>query len=113
MKLLYFAWVRQKIGLSEEDFALPAGVENVAQLMEALAKRGPGYAEAFRDPKRLRCAVNQNHVPFSAKVSDGDEVAFFPPVTGGAGPSPFTGEVDAAPRSGRGRRRGEPQGRFT
>jgi molybdopterin synthase sulfur carrier subunit len=87
VKLLYFASVRQKIGLSEEDFALPAGVANVAQLMDALAKRGPGYEEAFRDPKRLRCAVNQNHVPFSAPVREGDEVAFFPPVTGG-GPPP-------------------------
>jgi molybdopterin synthase sulfur carrier subunit len=84
VKLLYFAWVRQKIGLSEEDFGLPSGVETVAQLMDVLAARGPGYAEAFRDPKRLRCAVNQHHVPFSAPVREGDEVAFFPPVTGGA-----------------------------
>ena len=84
MKLLYFAWVRQKIGLSEEEFALPTGVGNVAELMDALSRRGPGYEEAFRDSRRLRCAVNQNHVPFTAPVQDGDEVAFFPPVTGGA-----------------------------
>jgi molybdopterin synthase sulfur carrier subunit len=84
VKLLYFAWVRQKIGLSEEEFPLPSGVENVAQLMDVLSTRGPGYAEAFGDAKRLRCAVNQSHVPFTASVRDGDEVAFFPPVTGGA-----------------------------
>ena len=84
VKLLYFAWVRQKIGLSEEEFALPPGVDNVAQLIDVLSRRGPGYEEAFRDARRLRCAVNQSHVPFTAPVQDGDEVAFFPPVTGGA-----------------------------
>ena len=55
MKLLYFAWVRQKIGLSEEEFTLPPGVDNVAELMDALSKRGLGYEEAFRDARRLRC----------------------------------------------------------
>ena len=83
MKLLYFASVRQKIGRSEEDFAPPANVRTVAELVAALRARGPGYAEAFRNPERLRCAVNQNHVDFDAPVKAGDEVAFFPPVTGG------------------------------
>jgi len=81
--LLYFAWVRQKIGRSEETIALPDGVATVGDLAAWLAKRGAGYAEAFADPKRLRAAVNQDHVAFDARVSADDEVAFFPPVTGG------------------------------
>lgn len=83
MKLLYFAWVRQKIGVGEEEFSLPEGVTNVNALVEALSKRSGGYAEAFRDSPRLRCAINQEHVGFDTRVRPDDEVAFFPPVTGG------------------------------
>ena len=83
MKLLYFAWVRQKIGIGEEELALPAGVKDVAALIDALRKRGAGYAEALGDLSRLRCAVNQQHVDFNARIGADDEVAFFPPVTGG------------------------------
>jgi molybdopterin synthase sulfur carrier subunit len=83
VKLLYFAWVRQKVGIGEEDFSPPAGVSNVTALVEALRKRGGGYAEAFRDTSRLRCAINQEHKGFDARVGSDDEIAFFPPVTGG------------------------------
>ncbi len=83
MKLLYFAWVRQKTGISEEVLPLPQGVTTVGALAKVLAGRGPGFADAFSDPGRLRTAVNQVHVGFDAPVSDADEVAFFPPVTGG------------------------------
>ena len=83
MKLLYFASVRQKIGRSEEDFTAPAGVKTVADVIAALRAKGPEYAEAFRNTERLRCAVNQNHVDFNAAVTAHDEIAFFPPVTGG------------------------------
>jgi molybdopterin synthase sulfur carrier subunit len=83
MKLLYFAWVRQKIGKDEEDFALPPDVSSVADLMTVLRARGGGYAEAFADPARLRAALNQEHVRFDARLGNDDEVAFFPPVTGG------------------------------
>ena len=83
MKLLYFAWMRQKIGIGEEDFSPPASVTDVTALIEALRKRGDGYAEAFRDTSRLRCAINQEHKSFDARVSHDDEIAFFPPVTGG------------------------------
>ena len=83
MKILYFAWVRQKIGKSEEDIALPPRVTTVADLIELLRGRGDGYQEAFADPARVRAAVNQEHVRFDAKVENTDEVAFFPPVTGG------------------------------
>ena len=83
MKLLYFAWVRQRVGTSAETLDLPAGVRTVAELAVYLRMRGGGYGEAFADPKRLRAAVNLEHVPFDAQVGPDDEVAFFPPVTGG------------------------------
>jgi molybdopterin synthase sulfur carrier subunit len=83
VKLLYFAWVRQKVGVSQEDYTPPEGVTTVAQLIDALRARGPNYAEAFADTARLRCAVNQTHRGFDAAVAREDEIAFFPPVTGG------------------------------
>ena len=83
MKLLYFAWVRQKIGRSEEELVIPSSVTTVATLIEFLQTRGPGYEAAFRDATLIRCAVNQQHARLDAAVKAGDEVAFFPPVTGG------------------------------
>jgi molybdopterin synthase sulfur carrier subunit len=83
VKLLYFAWVRQKIGRSEEDLALPANITTVASLVDFLRRRGAGYEAAFAKPELLRCAVNQAHARFDARVGPDDEVAFFPPVTGG------------------------------
>lgn len=83
MTLLYFAWVRQKIGISGEQLDLPDTVRTVAALADYLRLRGGGYADAFADMKRLRAAVNQEHVQFDASVRTNDEVAFFPPVTGG------------------------------
>ena len=83
MKLLYFAWVRQKIGLSEEQISVPSDVTTVGALIEFLRRRGAGYEAAFQNPALLRCAVNQEHTKFDARVGPDDEVAFFPPVTGG------------------------------
>lgn len=83
MKLLYFAWVRQKIGRGEESFALPAHVRTIAQLIEVLRDRGQNYREALAEPARLHAARNQEHVRFDAEICDNDELAFFPPVTGG------------------------------
>jgi molybdopterin synthase sulfur carrier subunit len=79
--LLYFAWVRQKIGKSEERLMPP--VSDVASLIAYLKNLGPGYADAFADLSRIRVAVNQRHAGLDAKVASEDEVAFFPPVTGG------------------------------
>ncbi|HEY2835376.1 MAG TPA: molybdopterin converting factor subunit 1 [Rhizomicrobium sp.] len=81
MTLLYFAWVRQKIGKGEETLA--ASVADVAGLIAHLKSLGPNYADAFADPSRVRVAVNQRHAGLDAKVGPDDEVAFFPPVTGG------------------------------
>ena len=83
MKVLYFAWVRQRIGRAEEEISPPASVTTVASLIDFLRTRGSGYETAFRDLKLIRCAVNQDHANFDAKLKPGDEVAFFPPVTGG------------------------------
>jgi molybdopterin synthase sulfur carrier subunit len=81
VKLLYFAWLRQKIGRSEETIDTPVGT--VAALIDLLRARGGGYEAAFRDTKLIRCAVNQEHAGLDAKLAAQDEVAFFPPVTGG------------------------------
>jgi molybdopterin synthase sulfur carrier subunit len=83
VKLVYFAWVRQKIGRGEETLDVPASTKTVGALAEWLRAKGGGYAEAFADMKRLRAAVNQEHTTFDAAISANDEVAFFPPVTGG------------------------------
>ena len=83
MKLLYFAWLRARIGHAEEELALPAQVRDVAGLLEWLRQRGGGYGEALRDLSVIRVAVNQDYVGRDHPIRDGDEVALFPPVTGG------------------------------
>ena len=83
MKLLYFAWLRTKIGTAEENLDPPAGVKDVAGLIEWLQGRGPRFADALGNQKAVRVAVNQTYVPWTHPVKPGDEVALFPPVTGG------------------------------
>ncbi|MGB3809194.1 MAG: molybdopterin converting factor subunit 1 [Parvibaculum sp.] len=83
MKLLYFAWVRQKVGTPEEDVALPADIRDVASLIDWLKTRGEGYDAAFADLKLIRAALDQEHVSLDAMIGNAREVAFFPPVTGG------------------------------
>jgi sulfur-carrier protein len=83
MNVLYFAWVRQKVGRAEEVVEHTPGLRTVGDLVAMLAARGGGYAEAFANPDRLRAAVNQAHAGLDAVLAAGDEVAFFPPVTGG------------------------------
>ena len=83
MKLLYFAWIRAKIGTSEETIDLPADVATVGLLLEWLKRRGPRFADALKDASVVRVAVNQDYVPWDHPVRPGDEVALFPPVTGG------------------------------
>ena len=83
MKILYFAWMRQRTGISAETVELPAGVATVDGLIDWLIGRGDGYASAFERRDVIRAAVNQDYVPFDHPVTDADEIAFFPPVTGG------------------------------
>ena len=83
MKILYFAWVRETTGTQEEDFDLADGIKTVEDLVTALKKSGPNYAQAFADDTMVRVAVNQEYVNLDHRLSNTDEVAFFPPVTGG------------------------------
>ncbi len=83
MKLLYFAWVRSRIGIAGEEAAPPSDVTNVGQLLDWLAGRGGNYAAALKDRKLVKVAVNQDYVGPDHPVRSGDEVALFPPVTGG------------------------------
>ncbi len=83
MKLLYFAWLRSKVGLHEEEVSLPESVSDVASLIAWLQTRGPNYAEALANASVVRVAVNQEYASPSHRIRPGDEVALFPPVTGG------------------------------
>jgi molybdopterin synthase sulfur carrier subunit len=83
MKILYFAWFREKVGHAEEEVTPPPGVRDVAGLVEWLKGRGAGYAEALADPRVVRVAVNQEYAGPGQPVKAGDEIAIFPPVTGG------------------------------
>jgi molybdopterin converting factor subunit 1 len=83
MKILYFAAVKARIGKSGEDLTPPPDVKTVGQLMRFLQARGEGYAEAFAEGHQVRAAVNQEHAAMETPIASGDEVAFFPPVTGG------------------------------
>lgn len=83
MRILYFAWLRQRVGLAEEAVAPPPEVVDVAGLIRWLTARSPGHAHAFAAPQQVRAAVNQDFAGPATPVAAGDEVAFFPPVTGG------------------------------
>jgi sulfur-carrier protein len=83
MKILYFAWVRQRVGMAEETLAPPDDVTTVAGLIDWLKSRDEGYANAFADLRVIRAAVNQQLVPLDAPLAGAREIAFFPPVTGG------------------------------
>jgi molybdopterin synthase sulfur carrier subunit len=83
VKVLYFAWVREKVGRPEEVLDPPAGVSTVAELIEWLKGRGPEYAEAFARAHVIRAAIDKAHVSGNASLTGAREVAFFPPVTGG------------------------------
>ena len=82
VKILFFAGLREALGTGSESLALPAGIATVGGLRDHLAARGEPWS-ALATTKNLRVAVNQQMVGFDAAVKGGDEVAFFPPVTGG------------------------------
>jgi molybdopterin converting factor subunit 1 len=81
--VLYFAWLRARIGCGTEEVAPPPEVADVGALVVWLRSRSPGHAAAFADLRLVRAAVNQDFVGLDHPVRPGDEVAFFPPVTGG------------------------------
>ncbi|HEY0146943.1 MAG TPA: molybdopterin converting factor subunit 1 [Methylovirgula sp.] len=83
MKARYFAWVRERIGLAEEEITLPSSVETVADLIAWQQQRGENYAAAFANAATIRAALDRQHVKPGTKIADAAEVAFFPPMTGG------------------------------
>ncbi len=83
MKVLYFAWVRERIGKAEEMVEPPAGVRTVGELIAWLAGRGEEYAHAFERPQVIRAAIDQTHVRPDTAIAGAREIALFPPMTGG------------------------------
>ncbi|MGN6145492.1 MAG: molybdopterin converting factor subunit 1 [Mesorhizobium sp.] len=83
MKLVYFAWVRERIGKPQEDIDLPADVETVADLLSWLRTRGEEYEHALQHQKIIRVAIDQDHVEHGEKIAGAREIALFPPMTGG------------------------------
>jgi len=83
MKAVYFAWVRERIGVAEEDVDPPAAIATVGELVAWLADKGEGYAYAFENPKVIRAAIDRSHVRADARIAGAGEIAFFPPMTGG------------------------------
>ncbi len=82
VRLLYFAWVRERIGMASETISLESALP-LSALVAQLAQRSAGHAAALADPSRLRAAVNDAFADWETRVGPGDEVALFPPVTGG------------------------------
>lgn len=83
LTILYFAWVRERIGASEETVDLPQGVATPRALAAWLAERSPGHRGALSDLARIRVAIDQEFADLDASIAGAREVAFFPPVTGG------------------------------
>jgi sulfur-carrier protein len=81
--LVYFAWVRERIGKPCESVLLPEGVDTVSDLIVWLSARGEEYAYAFENAPLIRAALDQKHVPHDAALASAREIAFFPPMTGG------------------------------
>lgn len=83
MKVLYFAWLRERIGVGSEEVSPPAEIATARALAEWLATREPRYGEAFGDLSAIRVAIDQRQAELDAPIDGAAEVAFFPPVTGG------------------------------
>jgi sulfur-carrier protein len=83
VRVLYFAWVRERIGKAEERVELPASARTVADLIAWLSSRGEEYAYAFERPTVIRTAIDKVHVKPDTAIAGASEIAFFPPMTGG------------------------------
>jgi len=81
--IVYFAWVREKIGKSEEDIDLPANVKTARELILYLKGLGAEYEAAFEYPNVIRVAVNQEHIEHHESIVGAREIGIFPPMTGG------------------------------
>jgi molybdopterin synthase sulfur carrier subunit len=83
VKLVYFAWVRERVGRTDEEVEVPAGLATVADLVRWLKERGEEYAYAFENAEVVRAAIDHTHVKPDAAIAGAREIAFFPPMTGG------------------------------
>jgi molybdopterin synthase sulfur carrier subunit len=83
VRLVYFAWVRERIGIPAEEVVLPATVRTTSELIAWLRSRGPEYEHALAEPRAIRVAVDKVHAPGDAPIGAATEVAIFPPMTGG------------------------------
>jgi molybdopterin synthase sulfur carrier subunit len=83
MRVLYFAWVKEKAGIAAEEIDPPAEVATIAELIDWLKARGPEFANAFARSEVIRAAIDRSHVRHDARIAGAREIAFFPPVTGG------------------------------
>ena len=83
MRLLYFAWVRERIGKPDEEVDVPASVRTVGELVTWLQGRGEEYAYAFENAAVIRAAIDRTHVKADTAIAGAREIAFFPPMTGG------------------------------
>lgn len=83
VKLVYFAWVRERVGRTDETVALPAGIVTVADLLAWQQARGEEYAHAFENASVIRVALDKKHAKHDAPLGAAAEIAFFPPMTGG------------------------------
>jgi molybdopterin synthase sulfur carrier subunit len=83
VKLVYFAWVRERIGLKDEEVALPDSVATAGDLLDWLKQRGPEYEHALAEPRAIRVAIDRVHARPDTPLAGAREVALFPPMTGG------------------------------
>ncbi|HPF47575.1 MAG: molybdopterin converting factor subunit 1 [Alphaproteobacteria bacterium] len=83
MNIFYFARIRENIGISSEEINLPSGVKTVSDLIRFLEDKGDNYSAAFAESDLIRVAVNNDYVGLDYKITDKDEIAIFPPMTGG------------------------------
>jgi len=83
MKIRYFSWIRETIGKAEESLVKPKEINTVHELLEFLSKTSDGHTAALKERVFIKVAVNQVHADHKSLVADGDEIAIFPPVTGG------------------------------
>ena len=83
VKVLYFSWIKEKVGAGEELLSPPDSVETVSDFVDWLRAQSPAHDSAFENLKQIRAAVDQVHVPLESRIGLAKEIAFFPPVTGG------------------------------
>ena len=83
MKILYFSWLREKIGIDSEEIKISDNISDINELVEFLKKSSEKHSIAFENMRLIKVAVNKEFANFNTKIKDQDEIAFFPPVTGG------------------------------